>query len=366
MRIIGNFRSRNPEAVTYRQKMVFKRRLKRWLFIILISAFFTVGFAFLLIVAANRVYLLRSNKNLKAYEWLQEKILRYVPLSRDRGEVKKEEFVKPLYEYQIPVYDGAWFVFEDISFLDKKSQEEVSKFLQRNSVYIIPAGHTFDDVKNFYKRTLSKYRWQFILERPNDDGYLVSGIYFVKENLGLRIYTLTGKDIWYEIIPKEYAESGLKNREIKVFTQEFLVDVASGKNLPPESGFNNLKIPSDYSVQIQQNFITNLNITSVFDEQKQLVVEIIPYKLTEKTEKETVKELTKEYISTKYPQIDSIEITEQEVASRTYKAYKAQFKINGEEYFVLGIKKEDVVYMFDFIKNDHKARLLLTAWLKML
>ncbi len=187
-----------------------------------------------------------------------------------------EYFIKGLGGVEVPLYPGSHFVFENVGDLrDEQLLTEVSKFLTRNSVYVLEAGYTFDNVVDFYKEELPKRRWVLVHELPPTESYLVSGLYFVKGDIGLRIYTMTGYDIWYELLTKNQAESALKERRLNVFRQQYVVKLGVGKTLPFYTGLG-FKILTEYNVEIQKHPSLNAFYITIYDQNNKVFAEIIP------------------------------------------------------------------------------------------
>jgi len=157
----------------------------------------------------------------------------------------------------IPEYPGSEFVFANSVTREKGGfklttegyseieKQELYKFLSsKQSVYYIPINSSWKDVVTFYKKELVKYGWSISLTAPVDDLDKIPGEYFVKENLGLHLYSIS-HDIWYEVISKEQAESGLRDRVAAYKAKQYLVESASGGELPQETWWS-LRYTNDW------------------------------------------------------------------------------------------------------------------------
>lgn len=109
----------------------------------------------------------------------------------------------------VPEYQFSEFVFNN-----KDDDSTVQEFIGKGySIYRILTPKDFDDVKEFYKNTLTEYGWEFVQEVAVESEEQKYGLYWQKqsEGLGLRVFSQIN-DIWYQRITDEGARTGLKDQ----------------------------------------------------------------------------------------------------------------------------------------------------------
>ena len=357
-------RTQVSPVIKERRRRSFRRKVLTNILLGVVGVIFFFILIHLGVMAVSYVYSVRAREVpawVSKYNQFVSSLLHIGGSNQQNGaNLASYSFVKHLEEYQIPVYDGASFVFENVTWLPPKYKEEVEHFLENNSVYLLPPGKEAKDAFDFYKKELPKHRWQFVMEKPLTESYLVSGLYFVKENIGLRIYTLTGKDIWYEILPKEYAQSGLKNRQLIVEEQEFWVKISAGMQLPSSTGWD-FKIPAGFRYETEPVGWTKWPHILIYDKQDNLFLEIMPFRNVQKVQTrqgalQSLKTMLSEYIKNAFgnnAQIEWLQPNRQGVLSDLLHI-GAKVRFNGEVVALLyAVKKEDTVFLFRFIKPNH-------------
>jgi len=166
--------------------------------------------------------------------------------------------------YGVPEFPGSEFVFADSITREGDSfklsttgyseveREELYRFLSnKQSVYYLPLDASWKDVIAFYKEKLPEKGWSFAMTAPIDDLEKVPGEYFIKENQGLHLYTVS-HDIWYEVITKEQAETGLRDRVVAYKAKQYLVDSASGSEFPTETWWG-LRYTNDWEFSMNKH-----------------------------------------------------------------------------------------------------------------
>lgn len=142
----------------------------------------------------------------------------------------------------IPAFPGSSFLFENDT-----ENTAVSAFISSGaSAYKIPNKKSIEDVYEFYQEQLPDKGWSFIILAPIASESMESGQYWVKESTGLRIYT-KHRDVWYETITKEQAESGLADRVKKRVERDLLLTNEDAQDLLPDFPWL-LKVPREYVI----------------------------------------------------------------------------------------------------------------------
>lgn len=142
----------------------------------------------------------------------------------------------------IPAFPGSSFLFENDT-----ENTAVSAFISSGaSAYKIPNKKNIEDVYEFYQEQLPDRGWAFIILAPIASETMESGQYWVKESIGLRIYT-KHRDVWYETITKEQAENGLADRVKKRVERDLLLRDEDAQDLLPDFPWV-LKVPREYVI----------------------------------------------------------------------------------------------------------------------
>lgn len=142
----------------------------------------------------------------------------------------------------IPAFPGSQFIFKD-----SMEHRSVSAFVSSgSSAYKIPNGKNIDDVYEFYKNQLPDRGWEFAISVPMASETMESGQYWVKESIGLRIYTKYN-DVWYETITKQEAENGLAERVKQKIQRDLMLANEDAQDLLPDFPWI-LKVPREYVI----------------------------------------------------------------------------------------------------------------------
>ena len=217
-------------------------------------------------------------------------------------------FVKGLERELVVTYPGAVFLFEDAK-LDARVQDEIVRFLTyKNSVYRLTDTSkllSLQDLADYYTKALKPYGYELVGIKDLDDEQGFSGVYFINEGLdvGLRVYTLSGADIWYEIISVSQAKNYLRDRVVKILTRQARLS-ASRQNLDKKYKLA-LVVPK--GMRVGALYIGGLDAYTLqfFDAQDKPVLQIIPYKrvsvaeqnMSAKQLEATAQRLLKEYLA---------------------------------------------------------------------
>lgn len=142
----------------------------------------------------------------------------------------------------IPAYPESTFIFQN-----SLEQDSVKNFLSNgDSAYRLPNNTNIEEAFNYYTEKLPALGWQFVLmvsmEAPDKE----YGQYWVKDNLGLRIYSKFN-DIWYESITPAEAQSGLAERVKQETDMNLLLTDNDSQDLLPDFPWI-LKIPKEYLI----------------------------------------------------------------------------------------------------------------------
>lgn len=129
----------------------------------------------------------------------------------------------------IPAFPQSQFIFEN-----NMNDTSVSAFISSGkSAYRIIDNQSIEDVYKFYNQKLPDLGWTYIQTVPTASEEMKSGMYWEKNGSGLRIYSKF-KDIWYEMITKEEAESGLKTRVQEAVKRDLLLATQDTQDLLPD------------------------------------------------------------------------------------------------------------------------------------
>lgn len=146
---------------------------------------------------------------------------------------------------EVPTYEHSVFLYAD-----NLENESVKDMLSSGeSAYKIINRKTFEDVKSFYANELTSKGWSLVMDVDVGAEDKKHGQYWVKNDSGLRIYTKY-KDIWYEYITPEEAESGLSNRVSQEIEINMLLAGSDYQELLPDYPWQ-IKIPKDYLIRYE-------------------------------------------------------------------------------------------------------------------
>jgi len=346
-----------------------KRRLLRRLLLIIILLIIFLFVAFIMLYLLNNVWRLRSGKSLPLWQKITST---FQSQDHNVGGSTSEniEYIKGILDVQIPKYPHSSFVFENMDVLDSKQKEQVARFLEKNTVYVLDPGYKITDVYDYYKKILPSMRWTFVQERPETDGYLVAGVYFVRENLGLRIFTLTGKDIWYELLPASLAEEGLESRMLAVKQQVFSVSIKRGPVLPKLAGWQ-INIPDGYAFDVSRDMYTGGVFIEIKDKDNNQFLSIMPVVLLEKPSTYALKVRTINFLKQRFPRGIELHTECKDVKLPGILGYcKVLVDLNKDSadpvrYLFLSFLTEDkIIYVFDFGEVTDKKLFYMLYLLK--
>ena len=281
-------RHENPHL----HKLVHKRKLrallqnlKKWFIITLITLA-------ILLIGGGLIFLLI---NYIVYLKTGQSILKF------KKETKNVQLKEVIGLKGIPAFPNSYFLFNDFihsekdiqnpSFLShvpsgytKEEIRTVYTFLAKHkSIYILDSKFNFNDVTQFYTQKLQKLGYKYLFLVPLEDKDRIPGLYFLnpKKNLGIHIYTITGHDVWYEIISEKQAKTALTERKAALKLRSLEIMAKNGKNLPKEC-FWKLKYPTTWLVDMTLD--PKLKIPTIFmtDNKQDSHLHIVPIKYTSK------------------------------------------------------------------------------------
>lgn len=140
----------------------------------------------------------------------------------------------------IPEYPKSKYIFKD-----SLDNDDVKKFLSSGqAVYRLDPKVTFDDVIEYYNIELPKNGWEHILTVPLESEEQKYGEYWIKGDLGVRIYSKLN-DIWYQTISVSDARTGLEAQVKKEVELQLLLTENNNEDLRPDFPWV-LSYSSDY------------------------------------------------------------------------------------------------------------------------
>lgn len=172
----------------------------------------------------------------------------------------------------IPIYPGATFVFENY-----EDSAEVKEFISAGySIYRLSPGTAWSDVETFYIDQLSQKGWQLVKDVPRSDSSMKYGKYFVKNMVGIRIYTEID-DIVFQRLSETDAREGLKRLVDTENARKQAIKQNSTISLLPDYPWR-LDMPGSYVVTYTSSNVSTIQkakITLIGDNVN--FVEIIPF-----------------------------------------------------------------------------------------
>ena len=172
----------------------------------------------------------------------------------------------------IPVYPGSSFIFENY-----EDSTEVKEFISAGySIYRLSPGTVWTDVEFFYNEQLQQLGWEQVKDVPRSDNSMKYGKYFVKEGIGLRIYTEID-DIVFQRVSETDAREGLKRVVDAENTRKQAIKQNSTVSLLPDYPWR-LEMPGSYVVTYTSSNVSTIQkakITMIGDTEN--FVEIIPF-----------------------------------------------------------------------------------------
>lgn len=176
-----------------------------------------------------------------------------------KGNISKpdnQEISKVLGLEDIPTFPGSQFLF-----LNNKDDSVVKDFLsQGNSAYKIPDSKGFIDVEEYYTDVLKELDWELVQNVPLGSPDKKHGIYWVKENKGLRIYS-KHKDIWYESITVSDATSALSHQVAEEIERDMLMASSEKQSLLPDYPWK-IEVPKEYIIKYSPSKLKELRAVS--------------------------------------------------------------------------------------------------------
>ena len=253
------------------KKSFVQSRTRKFFVQLLRFLLITVVLVFAVLFLLDFTFFIKNRKGLG----MSLKIYNYFANIHKRTE--KSELVKGLEKYKVLSYPGSEYVFKDASWLSDDYKTQIRLFLlHNNSIYLLKPGKTFLDIKDDYVKMIEKQGFKFVGYKPITDEKGYSGLYFVKDDIGLHVYTVTNFDIWYEIISKKQAESYLQARILNIISKQVAVNKET-ENLPKEYKIA-LTLPKGYSYEGLKLPDLGAYLVRIFDKDKRLVLMIVPYK----------------------------------------------------------------------------------------
>ena len=257
----------------YKQRSFYTRTLPILIKLAIAGIILAILGIFLLFLLDTAFYI-KTKKSFGAINFVKK----YLEKKNDKNVTLS--YVKGLEKYKIPAYPGSSFVFNNKdTFLSEKDWSEIQLFLLHgNSVYLLPNRQTFNEIKSKYRQLIEKAGFKFLSEKPITDENGFAGLYFIneKQKVGLRVYTITGTDIWYEIITLAQAKNQLKDRIVNIISKQHALTSDSNK-LPKEYKMY-LSLPDKYTYEGFKLPDMGAYLVRIYDNNKKLVMKIIPYK----------------------------------------------------------------------------------------
>lgn len=266
--ISRNRSSKAPQATNRLRKIIWERTVFVTRLLIVIFVVLIVGSGVVGVIALGALSL-KSGGNIPYLS----SIVTYIYMSPIGAYLPKEEkiIIKNVIGLAgIPEYPGSEFVFDDLvsneggivpnppAFYSERDIQEISTFLSSGqSLYFMPLETDWEEVASYYKEKLTKLGWSHISSVQINDVEKIPGEYYIKEENGLHIYTVSS-DIWYEIITKEQAVSGLRDRVATYKAKLQIVQSASGVSVPKSSWWE-FKYSRDWKFSTAKNLVYGEN-----------------------------------------------------------------------------------------------------------
>ncbi len=178
----------------------------------------------------------------------------------------------------IPIYPGSKFMYDG-----HVEEDLVQEFLsEQKSVYRLPADTEWDEVVDFYEKTLAEEGWEHVLSVDFGDDDRKPGEYWVKSAVldetesgeGLRIYYRVN-DVWFEKITEQQARNGLSDVVAQEKQIEFLLEMSSAEELPKSFPWK-LKYPPQWDVEIKKSRLMEIEYAEFVDGDSDAKVVIEP------------------------------------------------------------------------------------------
>lgn len=156
----------------------------------------------------------------------------------------------------VPIYPDSEFIFKNTD-----DNESVRTFLSEGrSVYRLPLNTSQKNIYEYYNIELPKLEWKHVLSVPLESEDMLPGEYWIRESVGVRIYSKLN-DIWYETITVNEAQTGLSEIVTKEIERELLLATDEYTTLLPDYPWI-LKIPNEYVASYTGTEISDLRAVS--------------------------------------------------------------------------------------------------------
>jgi outer membrane protein assembly factor BamB len=153
---------------------------------------------------------------------------------------------------EIPVYPDSEFIFER-----NRDSDKVKQFLNSGkSAYRLPPHTTQSDALEYYKENMEPLGWTHVLSVPFADEEKRYGEYWVKDKIGIRIYSQIN-DVWFEKLTVDEATTGLRAVVEKEVERELLLSASDGTELLPDFPWA-LRVPNEYLVSYSSTKFVDL------------------------------------------------------------------------------------------------------------
>ncbi len=171
---------------------------------------------------------------------------------------------------EIPTVAGSQFIFKD-----RMEDSVVKDFLsQGNSAYRLPTDKSLEEVESYYMEEMPKLGWQFVQSVPLGSPDKKYGQYWIKEDKGLRIYSKF-RDVWYESITVQDAQSALANLVKEEIEREMLMASSEKQDLLPDYPWR-IQVPKEYIIKYSPTDMKDLRAVSFQKIGSDDMVEIFP------------------------------------------------------------------------------------------
>jgi len=183
--------------------------------------------------------------------------VKYVILLRQSAFGTKEGIISQVIGLEeIPTYPDSEFIFQD-----RMEDSVVKEFIsQGNSAYRLPVGAKIEDVESYYMEEMQNLGWEFVQSVPLGSPDKKYGQYWIKEDLGLRIYSKF-KDLWYESISIDDAKSALANLVKEEIEREMLMASSEKQDLLPDYPWK-IQVPKEYIIKYSPTDMKDLRAVS--------------------------------------------------------------------------------------------------------
>ncbi|MBI2356851.1 hypothetical protein HYV12_02255 [Candidatus Dojkabacteria bacterium] len=130
---------------------------------------------------------------------------------------------------EVPEFPSSSFIFKG-----NLENDDVKRFLSGGqSIYRLEPGNSFDDVIEYYSKTLPDNGWEHVLSVPLESEEQKYGEYWVKGDVGLRIYSKLN-DIWYQTLSVNDAKTGLAAQVKQEVEFQLLLSEDAKQDLRPD------------------------------------------------------------------------------------------------------------------------------------